>query len=100
MSDQSHSNNHQDNHWLDNMRNVRKLLIWFYVACAVLFLLDLFYHKHTILPFEGWFGFYGIYGFVACVLLVLAAKELRKWVSRPHDYYGDDEDGDDAGQER
>ena len=66
---------------------MRKLLFALYAACALLFAADLFYHKHAVLDFEGWFGFYGVYGFVACVALVLAARELRKLVSRPLDYY-------------
>ena len=74
-------------YWLDERRNVRKLLFALYAACALLFAADLFYHKHAVLDFEGWFGFYGVYGFVACVALVLAARELRKLVSRPLDYY-------------
>jgi len=32
-------------------------------------------------------GFYALYGFVACVLLVLLAKEMRKLVMRNEDYY-------------
>jgi hypothetical protein len=33
------------------------------------------------------FGFYGWFGFVACVALVLIAKQLRRIVMRPEDYY-------------
>ena len=32
-------------------------------------------------------GFYAVYGFVACVLLVLLAKEMRKVLIRKEDYY-------------
>ena len=32
-------------------------------------------------------GFYAIFGFGACVLLVLAAKALRRLLMRPEDYY-------------
>ena len=83
-------------YWLDDPNNVSKVLRALYVACAVLIGLDLFYHKHTILDLEGWFGFYGVYGFVACVLLVLVAKQMRKLISRSEDYYGDapSDDGD------
>ena len=79
-------------YWLDERRNVRKLLFALYAACALLFAADLFYRKHAEIGFDGLFGFYGVYGFVACVALVLAARELRKLVSRPPDYY-DDADG-------
>ncbi|MBL27150.1 MAG: hypothetical protein CMM50_06325 [Rhodospirillaceae bacterium] len=79
--------NDEKRYWLDERRNVKKVLLALYIVCGVLLLLDLFYHKHVHYPFEGWFGFYGIYGFVACVILVLLAKELRKLVSRSEDYY-------------
>ena len=35
-------------------------------------------------------GFYAGYGFVACVLLVLIAKEMRKLLMRREDYYDGD----------
>lgn len=79
-------------YWLDDLANVRKLLYGLYAVCGVLIVLDLAYHKHAILAFEGWFGFYGVYGFVACVLLVLSAKLLRRLIARPQDYY-DSRDG-------
>ena len=42
-------------------------------------------------PFEGLWGFYAIYGFVACVILVLLAKEMRKLLMRDEDYYDRDD---------
>ena len=81
-----------DKRWLDEPNNVKKVLRALYIACAGLIALDFFYHKHVILAFEDWFGFYGVYGFVACVILVLAAKEMRKFLARPEDYYGDEPD--------
>ncbi|MDA1132053.1 MAG: hypothetical protein O2905_02370 [Proteobacteria bacterium] len=32
---------------------------------------------------------YAVYGFVACVVLVLLGRELRRLVMRGEDYYGD-----------
>ena len=73
--------------WLDDPRNVRKI-VWALVAvCVGLTLADLFYKKKVHWDFEGWFGFFGFYGFVGCVGLVLAAKLLRKLVMRGEDYY-------------
>jgi hypothetical protein len=46
-------------------------------------------HKHVEVAAEAWFGFYGIFGFVACVGLVLGAKELRKILMRDETYYDD-----------
>jgi hypothetical protein len=74
-------------YWLDDMRNVDKLVYALYVVCAGLLLIDLFVPKHGPFAIEHWFGFYGIYGFVACVGLVLAARALRVIVMRPEDYY-------------
>lgn len=82
-------------YWLDDWRNVRKVLFVLYAICAGLISLDLLYHKHVVLAFEGWFGFYGVYGFVACVGLVLTAKGLRKLVGRREDYY-EGEAGEDG----
>ena len=80
-------------YWLDKPRNVKNLLIILYVVCALLLLTDVFYHKHAIISLEEAFGFYGIYGFVACVILVLVAKEMRRLLCRKEDYY---ERNDDA----
>ncbi|MDX9708133.1 MAG: hypothetical protein RBT64_01145 [Trichloromonas sp.] len=72
----------------DNPRNVQRLLQGFYSCVVILLLVDLFYHKHALFPWEEKFGFYAIYGFVACVILVLVAKYiLRPLVMRKEDYY-------------
>lgn len=57
--------------------------------CAALLATDLVYSRHVSQPWEGVFGFYGIFGFVACVLLVLAARVLRKVVMRSEAYWDD-----------
>ena len=62
----------------------------FYVICAGLLLADFAYHRHVVHEWEGWWGFYAGYGFIACVLLVLIAKEMRKLVMRREDYYDDE----------
>ena len=65
----------------------------FLSLCVVLLVLDFgFLHlrHHVVHPWENLFGFYALYGFVACVLLVLAAKQLRKVVMRKEDYYDAD----------
>jgi len=75
-------------YWLDEPRNVDKIVYGLYVVCALVALLDLFpYKQHLHFNFEYWPGFYSIYGFVACFGLVLAAKQLRKIVMRDEDYY-------------
>ena len=58
-----------------------------YLACALLLAADLFIHRHVIHAWESLWGFYAFYGFVACIALVLLAKQLRKILKRPEDYY-------------
>ena len=76
--------------WLDDFGNVKKLVKIFAAICGLLFLADLFYHRHYERSWESFFGFYAIYGFVACVVLVLTAKEMRKVLMRKKDYYDDE----------
>lgn len=74
-------------YWLDDPRNVDRVVYAVYAACGLLFVLDVLTHKHGPFAIEHMFGFYGIYGFVACVGLVLAAKAMRRVLMRPEDYY-------------
>jgi hypothetical protein len=74
-------------YWLDDSRNVDKVFWALCILCALLALLDFFYHRHVEFSWEAWAGFYGFYGFVACVGLVLTAKQIRKIVKREDSYY-------------
>lgn len=74
-------------YWLDRPENVTSLYRGLWAVGAVLVLLDLVVHRHEELGFAEWFGFFGLYGFVACVGLVLSAKQLRRAVMRSEDYY-------------
>lgn len=76
-------------HVFDHPRNVRRVIWALCIACVIVFVADPLVHRHVDHPWEAVFGFYGIYGFVACVLLVLVAKALRKILMRPEDYYDD-----------
>jgi hypothetical protein len=76
-------------YWLDKPGNLQRLLKWFFWICGGLFALDFVIHRHVTHPWEILFGFYGIFGFVACVVLVLAAREMRKVLMRKEDYYDD-----------
>ena len=74
----------------DKPQNVKRLLYTFYTCVLLLLFVDVFYHKHAIFAWEGFFGFYSVYGFVACVILVILAKYvLRPLVMRKEDYYDD-----------
>lgn len=77
----------EGDYWLDKPANVDRLVRWFYVLCGLALVIDPLVHKHGPFRIEHWWGFYGLFGFVACVALVLIAKELRKVLMRPEDYY-------------
>lgn len=85
------SSSEQKQYLFDKTRNVNRLLRGFYLACAILLILDLILHRHIVHQWENLPGFYAIFGFVACVLLVLIAKEIRKVVMRKEEYYDVDE---------
>ena len=74
-------------YWLDRSENVTKLYRGLWVTGIALLALDLFLHKHEEFDFAAWFGFYGVFGFVACVVLILIAKNLRRVLMRSEDYY-------------
>ena len=74
-------------HLFDKPENVRRLLWLLYLICALLLVADLFVHRHVDHAWESLWGFYALFGFVACMLLVLLAKQLRKILKRPEDYY-------------
>jgi len=74
-------------YWLDKPSNVDRLVKRFYAVCAVLLAIDFLVPKHSPFRIEHYWGFYGIFGFIACVALVLIAKELRRVLMRSEDYY-------------
>ena len=76
-------------HVFDNPLNVKKAIYVLFAICGFSFVLDFFIHRHVDHPWESLFGFYAVYGFVACVILVLTAKEMRKILMRKEDYYDD-----------
>mgnify|MGYP001264201711 FL=1 len=78
-------------HIFDKPQNVRRVLWALVAVCIATIGADFFYHRHIVHPWEGVWGFYAIYGFVACVVLVLVAKELRKLLMRAEDYYDRDD---------
>ena len=73
--------------WVDNPKNVMRVVYGLYIVCAALFLADFFYKKKSYLPIEDVPGFYAIYGFIMCALLVICAKAMRIFVKRDENYY-------------
>ena len=84
----------------DNPRNVLRVVLSLVGVCVILAGLDLVLHRHVSHPWEAMLGFYAVYGFVACVLLVLLAKELRKVLIRKEDYYDETPPTDDSSSRR
>ncbi len=74
-------------YFFDKEENVTLVLRIFYALCVLLFLLDFVVHRHIYIWFENIPTFYALYGFVACVVLVLIATQMRKWLMRDEDYY-------------
>jgi len=68
---------------------VRGIIIGLLVICGSCVLIDFFYEKHGHLDIENTPGFHAAYGFISCVLLVLAATQMRRFVKRDEDYYDD-----------
>lgn len=71
----------------DNPRNVKRFLLAFYGCLALLLLVDPFIHKHGDFEWENMPAFFAAYGFISCVLLILIARILRRWVKRDENYY-------------
>jgi hypothetical protein len=86
-----------DRRWLDEPRNVTRIVYGLAALCALALVADFFYAKHPYFAVEGWPAFYPVYGFAGSVLLVLTAKWLRRLLRRDEDYYERPErDGDDG----
>lgn len=79
-------------YFFDKQENINLVLRVFYVLCAMLFAADFVINREIYHSWEKLPGFYAIFGFVACVLLVLAATQMRKVLMRDEDYYTKQED--------
>jgi len=74
-------------YWLDKPANVTHLYRGLWCVGIVLLLFDFVVHKHEDVALADSLFFYGIFGFVACVVLVVSAKGLRRLLMRREDYY-------------
>ncbi len=81
------SDNSDKKHIFDDPKNVQRLLNGFYGVCILLVIADFIIHRHISLDWERIPAYYAIYGFVACVVLVLLAKVMRKGLMRGANYY-------------
>jgi hypothetical protein len=83
----NHNENRDRRHWLDEPRNVTRIVYGLTVLSGLALVADLFYVKHPHFGVESWPGFYAMYGFIGSVALVLAAKQLRRLLRRSENYY-------------
>lgn len=74
-------------HFFDRPENTRRFFNTFYVICGLLVLAEIFVDRHTEHPWEALFGFHALWGFASFWFLVLVAKQMRKLLIRPEDYY-------------
>jgi hypothetical protein len=87
MSDTEDKTSVEKVHMFDKPKNVQRVIRGLFIICVGLVLADLVIHRHVSHPLEALFSFYAFYGFFACVVLVLIAKEMRKFLMRDEDYY-------------
>ncbi len=73
--------------WFDKKENLKLFLRIFYIILALLLLVDFFIEKHSAFGFDGVPNFFAAYGFISCVLLVLIARVLRKFLMKDENYY-------------
>ena len=78
---------HRSPHWLERRGSVGKIILSLALVCGLAVLADFFHEKHGHYSWENFPGVYAIFGFVSCVVLVLAATQLRRILKRDEDYY-------------
>ena len=84
----------QKEHWLVRATTIRRLWWVFIIVLALTVLAQIWIGVKGYFAVDGWLGFGAAYGFISCVLMVLCAKVLGKFLKRDKDYYSDGS-GDD-----
>ena len=87
-----------DRRWLDEPRNVTRIVYGLVALCTVVLLAGFFVDRESHFAVEDWPGFYAVYGFVVSVALVLSAKQLRRLVRRDEDYYEQPDETGESGE--
>ncbi len=73
--------------WLDNMKNVARIIYALFVLCAGLIAADFMYSKKSYLAIEDIPGFYAAYGFFMSAALIIFARVMRVFLKRDETYY-------------
>ena len=66
---------------------VQWLLRIFYGLCVLLVFIDFVVHRHTLSDIEKFPAFYVLFGLGTSLILIVAAKLMRKILLRDEDYY-------------
>ena len=78
--------------WLERASSIRLLWRGFAFVLAITVLLQLVVKVKGYFVVDAWFGFGAVFGFFACLLMVLLAKLLGKFLKREEHYYEADQD--------
>jgi hypothetical protein len=82
----------EDDAWLARPSTIR-LLWWVFSAVLLLCVsVQLLFKVKASFGMDGWFGFGALYGFLSCVLMVLFAKALGRFLKRDENYHRVDKD--------
>lgn len=79
----------QDDHWLVRPRTIRWFWIGGSLVLALTVALQLVIKIKGYFGVDGWFGFGAVFGFLCCVVMVLVAKGLGRFIKRDEHYYQD-----------
>lgn len=71
------------------LNSIKPKLLWaiFIAALLVSIFIELFIPAHGLFGIDGLFAFAAWFGFLACVLLVVIAKFIGRFIKRKDDYY-------------
>lgn len=87
LSAETSQSPNKKSYWLEKPGSVQKIWYGLIGVCVLLFVADFFVEKHPYFDLEKLPNFYGFYGFIGCVVLVLAAAQLRHILMKPENYY-------------
>jgi hypothetical protein len=82
----------EDDAWLARPSSIRLLWRLFYLVLAASVAAQLVIKVKGYFGVDGWFAYGAVYGFLACVVMVVFAKILGRFVKRGEDYYRVGED--------
>ena len=77
--------------WLARPATIRLLWRVFTAVLVLSVMVQLLFKVKGYFGLDGWFGFGALYGFLSCVLMVLFAKFLGRFLKRDEQYHRVDE---------